>query len=680
MIFQDGIFVKKNIEKSIDYYTKASNQGDLLAKINLNFFYSDDKTFDKEKTLKYLTEAADQNDPFAQYLLGGCCTQAKFGFSIKQGIDYLKKSADNGFIGAQYTLGLVYLTIPDIKNINESITYLELAIKNQNHTDIRCHQFYNNHGKYVLPNFETIFCYKFNNGKYYQILSMLLFAHIFSNVSKTSQKINRAIGYLSQISNLKILNLQDFLDENNLIKKYISQDTLDVALKSINMVNFSIINSPNYIGRIYMEGLYVPRDINRAIQYFKKCNNTISQCYLSLIYSTYPFNKEEVNEAIHYYHSVFEKSKDDLFNDFLDTVSLYKLKLCDEFQIFISPLLEDLKLMESIITSNIGDIYNEGIYINIDITKAINYYQISADKKNPFACFSLAIIYFNGKYIEKNINKAFHFFELAAKYDHTIAQYCLALFYYNGKYVPKNIKEAIKYFYVAANKDHRNSQFYIATIYYICEDYMRDMEIAIKYYRKASSFKDPYAKNNLGIIYKNGDGGKQNIGYSIIYLNEAIELNNNEVSRFNLAHIYFYGKGVEQDLNKTIQLLTSPPIQTFSSGLKLLCLAIIPKCTIVTKENIKKVINDCNPNCDISISNEVFREINNRELTDYYNYQIVYEIIEKEELVFTTVDDTFTTRASIEKKYQEQKNKTVGAYNMNNINNQFYEGFAINMK
>ena len=209
---------------------------------------------------------------------------------------------------------------------------------------------------------------------------------------------------------------------------------------------------------------------------------------------------------------------------------------------------------------------------------------------------------------------------------------------------------------------------------------MRDMEIAIKYYRKASSFKDPYAKNNLGIIYKNGDGGKQNIGYSIIYLNEAIELNNNEVSRFNLAHIYFYGKGVEQDLNKTIQLLTSPPIKTFSSGLKLLCLAIIPKCTIVTIENIKKVINDCNPNCDISISYEVFREINNRELTDYYNYQIVYEIIEKEELVFTTVDGTFTTRASIEKKYQEQKNKTVGAYKMNNINNQFYEGFAINMK
>ena len=102
----------------------------------------------------------------------------------------------------------------------------------------------------------------------------------------------------------------------------------------------------------------------------------------------------------------------------------------------------------------------------------------------------------------------------------------------------------------------------------------RNIVQAIHYYKEASSFNNEYAKNNLGILYKNGFGEKikKNISNAIEFFEEAIRQKNDYISMYNLAHIYIYDETLEQkDINKQIQLLIESS-NKFHYSLFLLCI------------------------------------------------------------------------------------------------------------
>ena len=110
---------------------------------------------------------------------------------------------------------------------------------------------------------------------------------------------------------------------------------------------------------------------------------------------------------------------------------------------------------------------------------------------------------------------------MASKYRCMLAHYLVGFLYHEGKYVKQDIKQAIHY------------------------------------YKERSSLNDNYAKNNLGVIYKNGfyDEIRPKLGWSIEYFKEAIRQKNDKVSMYNLSNIYMYDDRINNDINKSIELL-----------------------------------------------------------------------------------------------------------------------------
>ncbi|KAK8871531.1 hypothetical protein M9Y10_007261 [Tritrichomonas musculus] len=107
----------------------------------------------------------------------------------------------------------------------------------------------------------------------------------------------------------------------------------------------------------------------------------------------------------------------------------------------------------------------------------------------------------------------------------------------------------------------------------------RDINKAIHYYKEASSFNNQYAKNNLGILFKNGykDEVVKNLGLSIEYFKEAICQKDDKVSMYNLAHLYFYEDPIKDSIDKSIELLIHSIEKGFQQSKVLLCLALLKK-------------------------------------------------------------------------------------------------------
>lgn len=229
----------------------------------------------------------------------------------------------------------------------------------------------------------------------------------------------------------------------------------------------------------------------------------------------------------------------------------------------------------------------------------------------------------------------------------------------------------------SAEKDVNVSQFYLGIIYYKGIYIDRDKHKSLKYFINASNLKLTFAKNNYAIMIKNGDGIEKNIYYSIQILKEAIN-DKDEVSRFNLAHIYFFNDDL-YNLNLTIQLLVSPSLISIDIGFKLLCLAIIRKCTvnhlIIDINNIHNIIIEYNSNCEISIIYRIMYEIIMKKLSNLIEYQLLYEQIENDELMYINHNGEFTTRAEIESNYLKRKNASINN-SKNNITMDFYDGFG----
>lgn len=114
---------------------------------------------------------------------------------------------------------------------------------------------------------------------------------------------------------------------------------------------------------------------------------------------------------------------------------------------------------------------------------------------------------------------------------------------------------------------------------------------AIHYYKEASSFNDNFAKNNLGIIYLKGFGDEiaPNIGLSIEYFEEAIRQKDDSVAMYNRSNIYMFIQSNNDNLNKSIDLLTKSFILGFKASIFLLCLVLVKKCSVENESIINEI-------------------------------------------------------------------------------------------
>ncbi|OEY95275.1 hypothetical protein BJD20_16210 [Acinetobacter proteolyticus] len=183
----------------------------------------------------------------------------------------------------------------------------------------------------------------------------------------------------------------------------------------------------NEMGFFYEEGIFVEKDINKAIKLYAEAGNNN---YVPAMYNIGRLKLEDGNEVEAFSILEYVASKD------------------------YAPALNLLGIM-----------YNNGGYADKDLNKAFLYYKKAADLGNPDAKFNLGQMYFYGEGVKQDYKKSFYWYDESAKQNYDFAKIQLATSYYKGYGVKKNIEKAISAISEMADKGDPDAIYNIRLYY-----------------------------------------------------------------------------------------------------------------------------------------------------------------------------------------------------------------------
>lgn len=93
--------------------------------------------------------------------------------------------------------------------------------------------------------------------------------------------------------------------------------------------------------------------------------------------------------------------------------------------------------------NNLAEYYLRGIYVPIDIEKAINLYLMAAKNLVCEAYLNLGQLYYEGRHIKRDDIESAKWFSYAAECEDPRGEYRLGLMYLDGSGVEKDVKTAL---------------------------------------------------------------------------------------------------------------------------------------------------------------------------------------------------------------------------------------------
>ncbi|KAK8899133.1 hypothetical protein M9Y10_001434 [Tritrichomonas musculus] len=230
---------------------------------------------------------------------------------------------------------------------------------------------------------------------------------------------------------------------------------------------------------------------------------------------------------------------------------------------------------------------------------------------------------------------------------------------------------------MASKSRFKESHFHVGFLYHEWKYVDQEIEKAVHYYKEGSSLNDQHAKNNLGIIYKNGfhDKIQPKIGLAIEYFEEAISQKSDGVAMYNLSNIYIYDERVNQNIDKSIEMLIKSSNQGFQPSLVLLSIVLIKKVISFNSFNYSKIseeIDKYKEATDILKSRIgqtiIFYKLNNANILEemYNNFR---------ELEYL-YDITLRPIPSFEIKIRDKNDPQLGIKLPPPLSPLFYEGFG----
>lgn len=154
----------------------------------------------------------------------------------------------------------------------------------------------------------------------------------------------------------------------------------------------------------------------------------------------------------------------------------------------------------------LGNMYKNGYAIDINYTKALEWYKKAAHLGSSDAQNALGDMYYFGQGIEKNYSIAFDFFKKSAKQENAYALYSLGYMYEYGLGVKQDYTIALEYYKKAMNRNHKiaekalaaliqkinNSKYSLVNNPTLLAQEQSEYDRKISYYKKSSN-----KKNNL---------------------------------------------------------------------------------------------------------------------------------------------------------------------------------------
>ncbi|MFI3251611.1 MAG: tetratricopeptide repeat protein [bacterium] len=296
------------------------------------------------------------------------------------------------------------------------------------------------------------------------------------------------------------------------------------------------------IGICYKEGLGVSKDIDEAVKYLDKAivlGNIDALSSKGLIYYS---KKEKDNHDKAYY--LFSKAAKAGSED-----GYLFLGDCHHYGIGTAPNIDKAIECYSKIPEEENALFGLGLcycnrsYDNLDLNKAMYYFEQSAFRGNVTAMYRLADLYcYHNRHEE-----AVSWYEVASSNGDDKSQQCLAEYYLEGKYVEKDVNKAIELLEQSIEKNNDEAYFLLHKIYDEGIHVEKDSERALAYLICAADLSHFLACTFLAMFYYYSNYGLDDKTKVLHYL-KKIEHTEDDFVYFLMGECYYHGVGVEVDL------------------------------------------------------------------------------------------------------------------------------------
>jgi lipopolysaccharide biosynthesis regulator YciM len=141
------------------------------------------------------------------------------------------------------------------------------------------------------------------------------------------------------------------------------------------------------------------------------------------------------------------------------------------------------------------------IYIKHNWNKEIDFekvYQEVKDKKNGSVWNIIGYMYSNGIEVEQNYSKALEYYHLSAAQNNSNAQNNIGMMYGNGYGVEQNYSKALEYYLLSAEQNNAFAQLNLGHMYNHGKGVEKDYSKALEYYILSAELNDPTAQDMLG--------------------------------------------------------------------------------------------------------------------------------------------------------------------------------------
>ncbi len=175
-----------------------------------------------------------------------------------------------------------------------------------------------------------------------------------------------------------------------------------------------------------------------------------------------------------------------------------------------------------------------------------------AEGGDSLAVFLLASAFQEGLGLEKDHAKAVEWYQKAAAAGDAIAMGNLGGMYKNGVWVAKSYKKALEWYRKAAEAGNSNAMNALGGMYEEGLGVAVDYDQALVWYRKALAKKNAGAVKNIGLMYQHGLGLPQSYEMALKWYRKAAEMGS-RWGMHNSGYMYHMGRGVEKDYQKALE-------------------------------------------------------------------------------------------------------------------------------
>ena len=498
----------------------------------------------------------DKHDPFTEMRIGSMYLNGKgTDINVENAISWFDKASLSGNPDAAYQLAYIYTS--DKYNFND----IEKA---------------NEYYKKALEGYEKSENDNENSTAEYRLGSM------YFRALGTEQDIERAISWFSKSMQngnseaayrlAQIFSSEEygFFDEEkaNIFYKYAA--------------DAGHIYANYYLGNISLEKGNIPK----AIEHFEKAaEGNISHAWYKLgqIYSNETsefFNEAKAqecyNKALNQYISDYSNNPDDFTAYRIASMYMYGQGTEENLKEAVQWFEKSYELGNPDAAYQLGLIHSQNNTEYFDNAKAQayftfafnNYLNLEAEEQNPIIEYRVAKMFHNGLGTDINIAKAIEWYEKSLANGNNNAAFELGKIYSNETSEFFNIVKAQECYANALKQyisDYSNNPddftaYRIASMYMYGQGTVLNIPEAISWFEKSYKFGNPDAAYQLGNIYHSDKYGFRNNNLAYQYYNFAFNSYMNEFNRnpadgnlaMRIGTMYHYGLGVERDIKKAL--------------------------------------------------------------------------------------------------------------------------------